>query len=338
MLSFDQVRDMLASSDAESRERLRRAADDARKTCVGDEVHIRGLLEVSNYCRRDCLYCGLRRGNKKVSRYRMCDEEIIDVVARLAESGIKTAVIQSGEDPALNAMRVCRLVERIKSSFDIAVTLSLGEYSREDYVSMRSAGADRYLLRHETSDENLYAALHPDSSLANRLKCLEWIKDAGLQTGAGMMIGLPGQTIDSIAKDILFLRSFGVHMAGIGPFIPDPDTPLGDASAGDFDLAMRTLAVARLTMPHLLIPATTATGVLRHGGRARALQFGANVIMVNATPDNYRELYKIYPNKDRDEPYSEDPFKSARDMILSEGRIVSEGYGHSPIICGTRNE
>ncbi|HOY64523.1 MAG TPA: radical SAM protein, partial [bacterium] len=140
MLSFDQVRDMLVSSDAERCERLRRTADDARKTCVGDEVHIRGLLEISNHCRRDCMYCGLRRGNKKVPRYRMSDEEIIDVVARLADSGIKTAVIQSGEDPALSAMRVCCLVERIKSSFDIAVTLSLGEYSREDYASMRSAG------------------------------------------------------------------------------------------------------------------------------------------------------------------------------------------------------
>jgi biotin synthase len=266
----------------------------------------------------------------------MSDEETIAVVACMADSGIKTVVVQSGEDPALNALRVCRLVERIKSTYDIAVTLSLGEYSREDYASMRSAGADRYLLRHETSDNSLYAALHPDSSRARRLNCLEWIKEAGLQTGAGMMIGLPGQTIDSIAEDILFMKSLGVHMAGIGPFIPDPDTPLGYSEAGDFDLAMRTLAAARIAMPHLLIPATTATGVLRQGGRARALKFGANVIMVNATPDNFRELYKIYPNKDRDEPYSEDPFKTAREMIISEGRVVSEGYGHSPIICETQ--
>lgn len=336
MLSFRDIHNMLAAADSASVMSLLAKADDVRKQTVGDDVHIRGLIEISNHCRRNCLYCGLRSGNKNIQRYRIEEDRLLSIVGQLARRGVKTAVIQGGEDPAISPDRICRLVEKIKSSYDIAVTLSLGEYSRADYAAMSNAGADRYLLRHETTDEELHNKLRPDSSYARRRDCLEWIKESGMQTGAGMMIGLPGQTIESIVGDILFMKSLGVHMAGIGPFIPDPSTPLVNEAPGDFDLTMRALAATRIAIPSLLLPATTATGVLRESGRADALRCGANVLMVNATPDELRELYMIYPNKNRNEPVEDDPFRTAEDMIISIGRTVGRDYGHSPLITGNK--
>lgn len=271
-------------------------ADKVRKQYVGDEVHLRGLIEFSNICRNNCLYCGIRRENAKASRYRMTEEEIIETARRAVNLDFKTIVMQSGEDMYYDTSRMCRIIEAIKK-FDVAVTLSIGERTYEEYKAFKNAGADRYLMRIETTDKELYHKLDPKMSWQYRYECLLALKELGYELGSGIMVGLPEQTIESIAKDLLFLKELEVDMAGIGPFIPHPETPLANKKGGTLDLALRTMAVMRLLLPDINIPATTAMESLAPNGRVKALKAGANVVMPNVTDREYCKLYELYPNK-----------------------------------------
>ncbi len=272
------------------------AADAVRKEYVGDEVHLRGLIEFSNICKQNCLYCGLRRDNKKVKRYRLSAEEIIKLAENAKNYGYKTVVLQSGEDSFYDADKMTYIIKKIKA-LDLALTLSLGEKTFEEYRAYREAGADRYLLRIETTDKSLYERLDPGMSFENRLRCLKDLKELGYEVGSGIMAGLPGQSEESIAEDILFMKNLPVHMAGIGPFIANPDTPLAQEAKNNFDIALKTMAVTRLLMPLINIPATTAMEALDKDGRLKALQSGANVIMPNVTEGEARKLYILYPGK-----------------------------------------
>lgn len=328
-LSRDEVIFLLELEDEKDVARLIAAADEVRKQCCGDDVHIRGLVEFSNVCRNDCLYCGLRRSNRSVNRYRMTPDEIVETAVKLASMGIGTIVLQSGEDMSFTREIVADIIRRIKSAADIAVTLCLGERPFEDYVFWKEAGADRYLLRHETSNPELFRKMHPDSTLEQRVACLHELKRLGYQVGAGCMVGLPGQTLDDMASDIMLLKELDVDMAGIGPFIPHPDTPIGDAAQGSLEMTLRMVALARIVTRNALLPATTAAGSVDELGREKALQAGANVVMPNHTPLNYRIDYEIYPNKRciTEDPEKCGPCLTAR--ILSVGRTVATGKGHS---------
>jgi len=305
-------------------------ADRVRRECVGDGVHIRGLIEFSNICRRNCSYCGLRRDNGEVRRYRMPPDEIVAVAQELDRRGIRTVVLQSGEDLWYTGEIISDIVRRIKATTDMAVTLCVGERPFEDYRVFREAGADRYLLRHETASPRLYKQLHPDSVQEERLACLRELKRLGFQTGAGFMVGLPGQTVEDIADDILLLREYDVDMAGIGPFIPHPNTPLADCPGGDLRLSLKAVALTRIVLRDVLLPATTAMGSIDEFGREKALTAGANVVMPNYTPLKYRVNYEIYPNK---RCITEAPALCdgcMRMRILSVGRTIGTGRGDSP--------
>ncbi len=275
---------------------LYRRADEVRREAVGDDVHLRGLIEFSNICRNDCLYCGIRRGNRQVQRYRMTEEELVETAKRAAALGFQTIVLQSGEDLYFDQARMCRIIEQIKR-LDVALTLSVGERDYEDYKAFRDAGADRYLIRIETTDRDLYHRLNPGMSWEHRHECLLMIRELGYELGSGIMVGLPGQTVESIADDLLYLKDICIDMAGIGPFIPHPETPLANESGGTLEQALRTMAVMRLLMPDINIPATTAMESLHPQGRIMALQAGANVVMPNVTEGEYRRLYELYPGK-----------------------------------------
>ena len=275
---------------------LYRRADDVRREAVGDAVHLRGLIEFSNICRNDCLYCGIRRGNRQVQRYRMTDEELVETAKRAAALGFQTIVLQSGEDMHFDQARMCHIIEQIKR-LDVALTLSVGERDYGDFKAFREAGADRYLMRIETTDRDLYNRLNPGMSWERRHECLLMIRELGYELGSGIMVGLPGQTVESIADDLLYLKDIGIDMAGIGPFIPHPETPLANESGGTLEQALRTMAVMRILMPDINIPATTAMESLHPQGRIMALQAGANVVMPNVTEGEYRRLYELYPGK-----------------------------------------
>lgn len=313
-------------SDEENQSQLFKRADDIRRRHVGDDVHLRGLIDFSNICRNDCMYCGIRRHNKKVCRYRMEPEELVETARKAAAMGFKTVVMQSGEDMYYTADVMCRIISEIKK-FDVAVTLSIGERSYDEYRAFREAGADRYLLRIETTDKDLYHRLDPGMSWQRRYECLLALKQLGYELGSGIMVGLPGQTIESIADDLLFLQNLEIDMAGIGPFIPHPETPLADASGGSLDLALRTMAVMRILMPDINIPATTAMESLNPHGRLMALQSGANVVMPNVTEGEYRRFYELYPGKIcvNDTPVH---CRSCIGMkIHSIGRTIGSGFG-----------
>lgn len=275
---------------------LYRRADEVRREAVGDDVHLRGLIEFSNICRNDCMYCGIRRGNRQVQRYRMTEEELVETAKRVADLGFQTIVLQSGEDLYFDQVRMCRIIEQIKR-LDVALTLSVGELDYKDYKAFRDAGADRYLIRIETTDRDLYHRLNPGMSWEHRHECLLMIRELGYELGSGIMVGLPGQTVESIADDLLYLKDICIDMAGIGPFIPHPETPLAGEAGGTLEQALRTMAVMRLLMPDINIPATTAMESLHPQGRIIALQAGANVVMPNVTEGEYRRLYELYPGK-----------------------------------------
>jgi biotin synthase len=319
----------LAATGAKAEE-LHARADEARRAAVGTDVHVRGIIEFSNYCERGCFYCGLRHETDTLTRYRMSPDEIVSVAVEAREAGYRTVVLQSGEDSWFTAEIVADMVRRIKAETDLAVTLSIGERPREEYALWHDAGADRYLLKHETADRGLYRRLHPDSEYDSRQRCLRWLMELGFQTGSGCMIGLPGQTLEMLAGDLLLIRDLGVHMAGVGPFIPHPATPLGRAESGSPNLTLNAVACLRLLIPHILLPATTALETLSENGRRRALRAGANVIMPNVTPFEYRARYEIYPNKASLGRDMREAFARVTDLILSEGRTVGDDPGHSP--------
>ncbi len=312
--------------DEEHQQTLFDKADFVRKQYVGDEVHLRGLIEFSNICRNNCHYCGIRRGNTNACRYRMSEEEIIATARRAANLGFKTIVMQSGEDMYYDTGRMCRIIEAIKK-FDVAVTLSIGERTYAEYQAFRTAGADRYLMRIETTDKDLYHKLDPDMSWQHRNECLLAIKELGYELGSGIMVGLPEQSIESIAEDLLFLKELGVDMAGIGPFIPHPETPLAQEQGGTLNLALRTMAVMRLLLPDINIPATTAMESLAPDGRIQALKAGANVVMPNVTDREYCKLYELYPNKTCPSATPAHTQTAIAQKILSIGRTIGSGQG-----------
>ena len=283
-------------TDPEAAGLLYAAADRVREQIVGSQVELRGLIEFSNICRQNCLYCGLRRDNQQVSRYRLEEETILEIGQRAAELGYKTLVLQSGEDAFFTAERLAPILAGLKK-LDVALTLSIGEKTYEEYAALRQAGADRYLLRIETTDKELYEKLDPGMSWDNRVRCLRDLKKLGYEVGTGTLVGLPGQTMESLARDLLFFKELDVDMVGIGPFIPNPDTPLAKADGGTFDLACRMMALTRLLIPDANIPATTAMETLQPEGRMLALQRGANVVMPNVTDTDYRKMYMLYPGK-----------------------------------------
>lgn len=322
MLSKNEIIELL--TDEQNQDDLFKKADLIRQQYVGDEVHLRGLIEFSNICRNNCMYCGIRRDNSELKRYRMSKEEIIETAKNAANIGFKTIVMQSGEDLHFSNDVMCEILSEIKK-FDVAITLSLGERTYEDYKLWKEAGADRYLIRIETTDKDLYHKLDPDMTWQNRYDCTMWLKELGYELGSGIMIGLPEQTIESIAEDLLFLRDIEVDMAGIGPFIPAPNTPLANEKGGSLNLALRTMAVMRLLLPDINIPATTAMESLHPNGRIMALQAGANVVMPNVTSSEYKNLYTLYPNKTK-----VDKAQSNTDIvakITSIGRKIGKGYG-----------
>jgi len=328
-LSRSEIISLLNLSSPAEVERLLSAGDEVRRRCVGDEVHIRALVEFSNVCARHCNYCGLRAPNTGVRRYRMSLDEIVELAASLEAEGLRTIVLQSGEDPYYTGEMIADTVRRIKASTDMAVTLCVGERPYDDYKLWKEAGADRYLLRHETANRELYKLLHPDSDFDNRMRCLRWLRELGYQVGAGCMVGVPHQQVEHMADDIEFYRDFQPDMAGIGPYIPHPDTPFAGSPSGTVEMTLKMVALTRIVTRDALLPATTAIGSIDELGREKALEAGADVVMPNYTPLKYRVHYEIYPNK---RCISEDPehcHGCMRARILSVGRIVSDGPGHS---------
>lgn len=284
----------LLNSDSRA---LFKAADEVRKQYKGDLVHLRGLIEFTNICRQNCYYCGLRRDNKKIERYRLTEDEILACAEEGVNLGYKTIVLQGGEDVFFDTDTLCEIIKKIKK-YDVALTLSIGEKSFDEYKAYREAGADRYLMRIETTNKELYKKLHPNMDFDNRVKCLYDLKKLGYETGTGCLAGLPGQNIESLADDILFFKELNADMIGIGPFIPHKETPLKDAPKDkNFITALKVMAITRLILPDINIPATTAMETLNPKGRIIALNSGANVVMPNLTDINYRPKYELYPGK-----------------------------------------
>ncbi len=265
----------------------------------GKDVYVRGLIEFTNYCRNDCLYCGIRRSNGEAQRYRLTEKQILECCKTGHELGFRTFVLQGGEDPYFTDERICNLVSKIRAEYpDCAITLSIGEKDRESYQKFFDAGADRYLLRHETADEQHYSMLHPSElSLKNRMRCLNDLKEIGYQVGCGFMVGSPYQTIDTLYEDMQFIKKLSPHMVGIGPFIPQHATPFGDKKAGTLEQTLRLLSIIRLIHPHVLLPATTALGTIHPQGRELGIKAGANVVMPNLSPVGVRKKYELYDNK-----------------------------------------
>ncbi len=289
---------LLTTSDPVAVDNLYEQAAALRDSVYGHNIFLRGLIEISNHCRNNCLYCGIRR-ELKTQRYRLTKEQILDCCHTGHELGFRTFVLQGGEDAWFTDEVLCDWVAEIKRRFpDCAVTLSLGERSRESFRRLREAGADRYLLRHETADATHYARLHPsEMSFEHRMQCLRDLRDLGYQVGTGFMVGSPYQTLETLKKDLAFIADFRPEMVGIGPFIPATGTPFEQHSAGSIELTLRLIAILRLLLPNALLPATTALGTLHPTGRERAIAAGANVIMPNLSPQDTRALYSIYNNK-----------------------------------------
>lgn len=301
-------------------------ADKVRRENVGDEVHLRGLIEFSNICHCFCKYCGLRCENKELDRYRILPDDIVKYAQKAVEMGYKTIVLQSGEDAFYTREILCDIIKRIKE-FDVALTLSIGERSFDDYKAFRDCGADRYLIRIETTDKDLYKKMHPNMSFDNRVRCLKDLRKLGFEVGTGCLVGLPEQTVESLADDVLFFKEINADMVGIGPFIAHPHTPLKDIPNGNFTLALKVMALTRILLKNINIPATTAMETLNPNGRIIALQSGANVVMPNVTTTEYRAKYEIYPNKICINENPSQCFHCVSGKIKSIGRTVSTGYG-----------
>ncbi|MCK4463071.1 MAG: [FeFe] hydrogenase H-cluster radical SAM maturase HydE [Candidatus Omnitrophica bacterium] len=309
----------------EDLERLFKEADDIRKIYVSNEVHIRGIIEFSNHCCRSCLYCGLRRENERISRYRMKPNEIISLANQTIQFGVKTVVLQSGDDLGFNQKALCQVIGIIKKKNpEVAVTLSVGERPLDDYRAFKEAGADRYLLKHETANPTLYDKLHPGQDLKTRLQILDCLRRLGYQIGLGNIAGLPGQTVEDLADDILLMKNIEPDMAGVGPFIPQKDTPLSGFPYGNLDLTLKVLALTRIVTKNTHLPATTALATLNpNEGQFLGLKAGCNVIMPDFTPEYYRKNYIIYDDKVRVS------LERAKELIFKAGRFISKSRGNS---------
>ena len=306
------------------------AADKVRKEQVGDEIFLRGIIEFSNHCERNCLYCGLRKGNASLSRYRMSEDEIIATAEQIKKTGVSTVVLQSGEDSFYSQDIICRLIERIRKETDLIITLSIGERALNDYKAFQQAGANRYLLKHETASLELYRYLRPGCEWEYRLQCLRRLKELGFETGTGNMVGLPGQTPEILADDLLVMKLLDADMLGIGPFIAHPDTPLAGIGNDDLELTLRVLALVRLITRNTNIPATTALATLHPQGRLLALQAGANVVMPDFTPEIYKTRYDIYPGRTDVGPAVEIIIRLEKDF-QSIGRFINYSIGHRQV-------
>ena len=295
---------LLDGHTPERQEILAQKALSLRQQHYGDRICIRGLIEFTNYCRNDCFYCGIRCSNRKVLRYRLTEEEILNACHTGYELGFHSFVLQGGEDPVYTPNRLADLICKIKTQYpDCALTLSVGEHPRQVYALWKEAGADRYLLRHETAEAQHYRKLHPKhQSFQNRMQCLRDLKDLGYQVGCGFMVGSPGQGTEQLVRDLLFLQDFQPHMVGVGPFIPQKDTPFGRCPGGSVDQTLYLLSIIRLLLPKVLLPATTALGTLHPQGRELGLLAGANVCMPNLSPGAVRKNYALYDNKLSDGP------------------------------------
>lgn len=286
-------------STAEYDTELFERADSIRRKIYGGDVYIRGLIEFTNYCKNNCFYCGIRRDNKNAERYRLSREEILECCREGYALGFRTFVLQGGEDGFYTDEVMCKIVSDIRGKYpDCAITLSIGERSRDSYKALFEAGANRYLLRHETADESHYKKLHPESmSLLNRKKCLFNLKEIGYQVGSGFMVGSPYQTTENILSDLRFLQELKPDMIGIGPYITHTETPFKEFKSGSLELTLRLVAILRLLFPYALIPSTTALGTIHPNGREMGLKAGANVVMPNLSPVSVRKLYDLYENK-----------------------------------------
>ena len=318
-LSFDEIVSLLKYENSDE---IFVAANEVREKYVGNDVHIRGLIEFSNVGKQNCKYCGIRAKNKCVERYRLNEDDIIKTVSEATNFGYKTIVLQSGEDDYFDKERMISLIKKIKN-YDVALTLSIGEKTYEDYEAYKMAGANRYLLRVETTDEKLYKTMHPKMSFENRKQCLYNLKKIGFETGTGCLIGLPNQTIESLACDILFFQELEADMIGVGPFIATKNTPLEKDLNGDISLSFKVMAIIRLLMPDINIPATTAMETLLDDGRKIALQSGANVVMINITPQIYRLKYNIYDNKNK----ASISYCEIEKLLNSINRKIASGFG-----------
>ena len=298
-LSLEEYRSIIEGFSPEISEYTAKKAVEKRKSVYGNDVYIRGLIEVSNICKNDCYYCGIRRSNKKCERYRLTKEDILGSAKQGYELGFRTFVLQGGEDAVFTDEFLADIIKSLKSNHpDCAITLSLGERSFESYKTLKSAGADRYLLRHETADKEHYEKLHPkEMSYQNRMDCLKNLKSLGYQVGCGFMVGSPYQTSLTLAKDLKFIETFAPAMCGIGPYLTHKDTPFKDMPSGSLELTLYLLSVIRLIDPGILLPATTALGTVHPKGREMGISAGANVVMPNLSPVRVRKKYELYDNK-----------------------------------------
>ena len=298
-LSGSELKSLIETDDEEAAELLRSRADEVRQRYYGKKVFLRGLIEVSSYCRNDCLYCGIRRSNKDADRYRLTRGQIMLCAESGYELGFRTFVMQGGEDSFFTDDFMCGVISELRGKYpDCAITLSLGERSYESYRRMKEAGADRYLLRHEAASEELYAKLHPaELSLSHRKQCLYDLRSLGYQVGSGFMVGAPFQTTDDLIADLRFLQDLRPQMIGIGPFVPHHSTPFAEEKGGTLALTLRLLGILRLMFPKVLLPATTALGTIAPNGRELGLRTGCNVVMPNLSPVDVRKKYELYDNK-----------------------------------------
>lgn len=321
-LSDEELKAVLLCDAPGFDEYISEKARKVREAYYGKDVYLRGLIEISNICRNNCYYCGIRSGNTNCERYRLSKEQILSCCDVGYELGFRTFVMQGGEDPFYTDELIVSIISDIKKKYpDCAVTLSLGEFEKESYQKFFDAGADRYLLRHETADKAHYEMLHPAGmSFEHRMKCLRDLKEIGYQVGTGMMVGSPYQTAEHLVKDLRFLKEFKPHMVGMGPFIPHHDTRYADCTAGTVEMTVRLLAIIRLLLPDVLLPATTALGTIDPVGREKGLLAGANVIMPNLSPADVRAKYLLYDNK---KVAGDEAAEAVREM---EKRIASVGY------------
>ena len=321
-LEESQWEQLFATWTAEDLDFAMELAREMTEKRFGKRIYFRGIVEFSNICKNDCYYCGIRCSNHRVSRYRLTPEDILECCAEGYESGFRTFVLQGGEDGWFTDERMCDIVRSIKEKYpDCAVTLSLGERSRESYQAMFDAGADRYLLRHETADENHYSILHPArQTLENRMRCLRDLKEIGYQTGCGIMVGSPGQTAGTLAKDMIFMQDFQPEMVGVGPFLPHQDTPFREEAAGSVELTLFVLALCRIMLPRVLMPSTTALGTAQGDGRKKGVLAGCNVVMPNLSPMEVRKKYMLYDNK------SGSDLSAAEGIAILRGQMEEIGY------------
>ncbi|MBO4897574.1 MAG: [FeFe] hydrogenase H-cluster radical SAM maturase HydE [Clostridia bacterium] len=319
-LTNEEFDEMLRSTKSD--ELLYKKADTVRRSLYGKDVYIRGLIEISNYCKNNCFYCGIRRGNKNCERYRLTPEQIFECCKEGYSLGFRTFVLQGGEDAWFTDEILCSLISKIRESFpDCAITLSLGEKEKESYKAFYDSGANRYLLRHETADPEHYRKLHPiELSSENRKRCLFDLKEIGYQVGSGFMVGSPYQTTENLISDLRFLQELQPDMIGIGPYINHSETPFADFQNGSFTVTLRLISILRLMFPYALIPATTALGTIHPRGREMGLCAGANVVMPNLSPKDYRKLYDIYENKICTGE------EAAQCIQCLKGRVSSVGY------------